>query len=67
VDRKDKYLQAVIFSGGLGTRISEDSHLRPKVMTEVAGMPILRHVMKIYSNFGINNFIICCGYKDFLI
>ena len=60
-------MQAVIFAGGLGTRISEESHLRPKVMTEIAGMPILWHVMKIYSNFGINDFIICCGYKGFVI
>jgi glucose-1-phosphate cytidylyltransferase len=51
----------------LGTRISEETHLRPKPMIEVGGMPILWHVMKIYSHYGINEFIICCGYKGYVI
>ena len=60
-------MKAVILAGGLGTRISEETHLKPKPMIEIGGKPILWHVMKIYSTHGINDFIICCGYKGYLI
>jgi len=60
-------VKAVILAGGLGTRISEETHLRPKPMIEIGGKPILWHIMKIYSMSGINDFIICCGYKGYLI
>jgi glucose-1-phosphate cytidylyltransferase len=60
-------MKLMILAGGLGTRISEESHLRPKPMIEIGGKPILWHVMKIYSSFGINEFIICCGYKGYQI
>ena len=60
-------MQLVILAGGLGTRISEETHLRPKPMIEIGGKPILWHIMKIYSNYGINDFIICCGYKGYCI
>ena len=60
-------MKAVILAGGLGTRISEETHLKPKPMIEIGGMPILWHIMKIYSAHGINDFIICCGYKGYLI
>ncbi|WP_442597276.1 glucose-1-phosphate cytidylyltransferase [Parapusillimonas sp. JC17] len=60
-------MKAVILAGGLGTRISEETHLRPKPMIEVGGRPILWHIMKIYSAHGIQDFIICCGYKGYLI
>tara|TARA_B110001454_G_scaffold219057_1_gene249619 strand:+ start:58777 stop:59547 length:771 start_codon:yes stop_codon:yes gene_type:complete len=60
-------MKAVILAGGLGTRISEESHLRPKPMIEIGGRPILWHIMKIYSSYGINEFIICCGYKGYVI
>jgi len=60
-------MKAVILAGGLGTRISEETHLRPKPMIEIGGKPILWHIMKIYSNYGINEFIICCGYKGYII
>jgi len=60
-------VKAVILAGGLGTRISEESHLKPKPMIEVGGKPILWHIMKIYSHYGINDFVICCGYKGYLI
>jgi len=60
-------MKAVLLAGGLGTRISEETHLRPKPMIEIGGMPILWHIMKIYSHHGINDFIICCGYKGYLI
>ena len=56
-------MKAVILAGGLGTRISEESHLKPKPMIEIGGKPILWHVMKIYSHYGINDFVICLGYK----
>mgnify|MGYP000037489435 CR=1 FL=1 len=59
--------KAVILAGGLGTRLSEETSLKPKPMVEVGGMPILRHVMKIYSAHGIHEFIICCGYKGYVI
>ena len=60
-------LKAVILAGGYGTRISEESHLRPKPMIEIGGKPILWHIMKIYSVYGINEFVICCGYKAEII
>jgi glucose-1-phosphate cytidylyltransferase len=60
-------MKAVILAGGFGTRISEESHLRPKPMVEVGGKPILWHVMKIYSHYGINDFVICLGYKGYVI
>lgn len=60
-------MKAVILAGGLGTRISEETHLKPKPMIEVGGYPILWHIMKIYSSYGINEFIICCGYKGYII
>jgi glucose-1-phosphate cytidylyltransferase len=60
-------MKAVILAGGLGTRISEESVSRPKPMIEVGGKPILWHIMKIYSHYGINEFIICCGYKGYVI
>jgi glucose-1-phosphate cytidylyltransferase len=60
-------MKAVILAGGLGTRITEETHLRPKPMVEIGGKPILWHIMKIYSAHGVNEFIICCGYKGYLI
>ena len=60
-------MKVVILAGGLGTRISEESHLKPKPMIEIGGMPILWHIMKYYSHFGFNEFIICCGYKGYMI
>lgn len=60
-------MKAVILAGGFGTRISEESHLRPKPLIEIGGMPILWHIMKIYSHYGINDFVICCGYKGYMI
>ena len=58
---------AVILAGGLGTRISEETIAKPKPMIEIGGMPILWHIMKIYSSHGINEFVICCGYKGYII
>lgn len=60
-------MKVVILAGGLGTRISEESHLKPKPMIEIGDQPILWHIMKIYSHYGFNDFIICCGYKGHLI
>jgi glucose-1-phosphate cytidylyltransferase len=60
-------MKAVILAGGFGTRISEESHLRPKPMIEIGGKPILWHIMKIYSHYGVNDFIVCCGYKGYII
>jgi glucose-1-phosphate cytidylyltransferase len=60
-------MKAVILAGGFGTRISEESHLRPKPMIEIGGAPILWHIMKYYSHYGVNDFIICCGYKGYMI
>ena len=60
-------MKAVILAGGLGTRLSEETHLKPKPMVEVGGKPILWHILKIYSHYGINEFIICCGYKGYVI
>ena len=60
-------MKVVIFAGGLGTRISEETDARPKPMVEIGGKPILWHIMKIYSHFGFNEFIICLGYKGYVI
>jgi len=60
-------LKAVLLAGGLGTRISEETVLRPKPMIEIGGKPILWHIMKMYSAHGINDFVICCGYKGYVI
>lgn len=60
-------MKAVILAGGLGTRISEETHLKPKPMVEIGGKPILWHIMKIYAAHGVNDFIICCGYKGYVI
>ncbi len=60
-------MKAVILAGGLGTRISEETHLKPKPMIEIGGRPILWHIMKIYSAHGVNDFVICCGYKGYVI
>src|SRR5580692_12544095 len=65
-DRGDG-MKAVILAGGLGTRISEETHLRPKPMIEIGGKPILWHLMKIYSHHGVNDFIVCLGYKGYVI
>ena len=60
-------MKAVILAGGLGTRISEETYLKPKPMVEIGGKPLLWHLMKLYSAHGINDFIICCGYKGYVI
>lgn len=60
-------MKAVILAGGLGTRISEETHLKPKPMIEIGGHPILWHIMKSYAGHGVNEFVICCGYKGYLI
>ncbi len=60
-------MKVVLFAGGLGSRISEESHLRPKPMIEIGGKPILWHIMKIYASYGFNEFIVCCGYKGWMI
>ena len=60
-------MKAVILAGGLGTRISEETHLKPKPMIEIGGKPVLWHIMKMYSHYGINDFVICCGYKGYVI
>ena len=60
-------MKAVILAGGLGTRISEETHLKPKPLIEIGGRPILWHIMKNYSVHGVNDFVICCGYKGYLI
>tara|TARA_B100000886_G_scaffold340307_1_gene309087 strand:- start:1659 stop:2429 length:771 start_codon:yes stop_codon:yes gene_type:complete len=60
-------MQAIILAGGLGSRLSEETILKPKPMVEIGGKPILWHILKIYSGYGINEFIICCGYKGYLI
>ena len=60
-------MKAVILAGGLGTRLSEETSIRPKPMVEIGGKPILWHIMKMYSHHGINDFIICCGYKGYVI
>jgi glucose-1-phosphate cytidylyltransferase len=60
-------MKAVLLAGGYGTRISEETAVRPKPMVEIGGRPILWHIMKIYSAYGINDFIVCCGYKGYMI
>ena len=60
-------IKAVILAGGLGTRIVEESHLRPKPMIEIGGMPILWHIMKLYAHHSVNDFVVCCGYKGYII
>lgn len=60
-------MKAVILAGGLGTRLSEETSLRPKPMVEIGGRPILWHIMKMYSAYGVNDFVICCGYKGYVI
>lgn len=60
-------MKAIILAGGLGTRISEETHLKPKPMIEIGHKPVLWHIMKIYSSHGVNDFIICCGYKGYII
>ena len=60
-------MKAVILAGGMGTRISEETHLKPKPMIEIGGRPILWHIMKMYCAHGVNEFVICCGYKGYLI
>jgi glucose-1-phosphate cytidylyltransferase len=66
-DPGDRLVKAVILAGGLGTRISEETHLRPKPMIEIGGRPILWHILKMYSAHGVDDFVICCGYKGYLI
>src|SRR5881394_3984342 len=60
-------MKAVILAGGFGSRISEETNLKPKPMVEIGGKPILWHIMKIYSAHGVNEFIICCGYRGYVI
>ncbi len=60
-------MKAVILAGGLGTRISEETHLKPKPMIEIGGKPILWHILKMYSAHGVNDFVICCGYKGYVV
>src|SRR6478735_1954157 len=60
-------MKAVILAGGYGTRLSEETAVRPKPMVEIGGRPILWHIMKLYSAYGINDFVICCGYKGYVI
>ncbi|WP_310451836.1 glucose-1-phosphate cytidylyltransferase [Sulfuritalea sp.] len=60
-------MKAVLLAGGLGTRISEETNVKPKPMVEIGGMPILWHIMKTYSHYGINDFVVCCGYKGYVI
>ena len=60
-------MKAVILAGGLGTRLSEETHVRPKPMVEIGGRPLLWHIMKTYSFHGVNEFVICCGYKGYMI
>ena len=60
-------MKAVILAGGLGTRLAEETHLKPKPMVEVGGKPILWHILKTYSHYGINEFVVCCGYKGYVI
>jgi len=60
-------MKAVILAVGLGTRLSEETHLKPKPMVEIGGRPILWHIMKLYSHYGINEFVICAGYRGYVI
>ena len=63
----EKYMKVVILAGGFGTRISEESHLKPKPMIAIGEKPILWHIMKMYSQYGFHEFVICCGYKQHVI
>lgn len=67
LNTKEANMKVVILAGGYGSRISEESHLKPKPMIEIGGKPILWHIMKIYSSYGLNDFIICCGHKGYVI
>ena len=60
-------MKTIILAGGFGTRISEETDIKPKPMVEIGGMPIIWHIMKIYSHYGIKEFIICCGFKGYII
>lgn len=60
-------MKLVILAGGFGTRLSEETHLKPKPMVEIGGRPILWHIMKLYASFGVSDFIVCCGYKGYVI
>ncbi|RZK02223.1 MAG: glucose-1-phosphate cytidylyltransferase, partial [Flavobacterium sp.] len=60
-------MKVVLLAGGLGTRLSEETVLKPKPMVEIGGMPILWHIMKIYSSYGFNDFIVCLGYKGYIV
>ena len=60
-------MKAVILAGGIGTRLSEETALRPKPMVEIGGKPLLWHIMKIYSSHGVNDFVICCGYFGYMV
>jgi glucose-1-phosphate cytidylyltransferase len=60
-------MKAVLLAGGLGTRIAEETDVKPKPMIEIGGMPIIWHVMKIYPHYGINEFVICLGYKGYVV
>src|SRR5260370_21534687 len=60
-------MKVVILAGGLGTRISEETNLKPKPMVEIGGKPILWHIMKLYSAHGVNEFVVCCGYRGYVI
>jgi glucose-1-phosphate cytidylyltransferase len=64
---REGVLKAVILAGGLGTRLSEETSIKPKPMVEIGGKPILWHIMKMYSSHGVNDFVICCGYKGYVI
>lgn len=63
----EMHIKAVILAGGLGTRLSEETHLKPKPMIEIGGKPLIWHIMKLYSHHGVNDFIVCCGYKGYVI
>jgi glucose-1-phosphate cytidylyltransferase len=67
MDTGDNMMKAVILAGGYGTRLSEETYLKPKPLVEIGGKPMLWHIMKLYSHYGVNDFIICCGYKGYLI
>ena len=67
IEKESEFMKVVILAGGFGTRISEESHLIPKPMIEIGEKPILWHIMKYYASFGYNEFIICCGYKQYVI
>ena len=60
-------MKVVILAGGFGTRLAEETDVRPKPMVQIGGMPILWHIMKIYSNYGYNDFVVCLGYKGYII